>query len=281
MPTLSPLVSGAVTAVAYRCDAGTSAVPQAEHHGRHSVSWVRRGSFGCLCGGRRHELVPGSLLIGRRGDDYTCTHEHHRGGDDCLAFFVDDALVDEIEGRGRAWRSGALPPLAATAVLGALAEQAADGLGVHGLDEIGLAMAARVVDTVTGRPRSTASPGPRPRARAIEAALRIEAGCAATLPLETLARDAGLSPYQFLRDFAAVVGATPHQYRLQCRLRHAARALAADDRTVLDIALDAGFADLSNFNRTFRRASGLPPTAFRRRARGDRNFLQDAGAADA
>ena len=63
MPTLSPLVSGAVTAVAYRCDAGTSAVPQAEHHGRHSVSWVRRGSFGCLCGGRRHELVPGSLLI--------------------------------------------------------------------------------------------------------------------------------------------------------------------------------------------------------------------------
>jgi hypothetical protein len=47
-------------------------------------------------------------------------------------------------------------------------------------------------------------------------------------------------------------------------LRRAARALAADDRPVSDIALDVGFGDLSNFVRTFHRAAGVSPRGFRR-----------------
>jgi AraC-like DNA-binding protein len=35
---------------------------------------------------------------------------------------------------------------------------------------------------------------------------------------------------------------------------------------VVDIAFDAGFGDLSNFNRTFRAELGVTPTAFRRSA---------------
>ena len=38
---------------------------------------------------------------------------------------------------------------------------------------------------------------------------------------------------------------------------------------------DVGFADLSNFVRTFHRAAGLSPRAFRRAARGDRKILQE------
>jgi AraC-like DNA-binding protein len=72
-----------------------------------------------------------------------------------------------------------------------------------------------------------------------------------------------------------VLGVTPHQYLLRSRLRHAARLLADDDRPVTQIALDVGFADLSNFVRTFHRAAGVPPRAFRRAARGDRKILQD------
>jgi AraC-like DNA-binding protein len=48
---------------------------------------------------------------------------------------------------------------------------------------------------------------------------------------------------------------------------------------VTGVALDAGFADLSNFVRTFRRAAGVSPGQFRRAARGDRKILQDRLAA--
>ena len=39
-----------------------------------------------------------------------------------------------------------------------------------------------------------------------------------------------LSPFHFLRLFAAVLGVTPHQYLVRSRLRHAARLLADDDQ---------------------------------------------------
>jgi AraC family transcriptional regulator len=49
---------------------------------------------------------------------------------------------------------------------------------------------------------------------------------------------------------------------------------------VTAIAYDVGFGDLSNFVRSFRRAAGLSPRAFRRvaqrRGSGDRKFLQEA-----
>jgi AraC-like DNA-binding protein len=59
------------------------------------------------------------------------------------------------------------------------------------------------------------------------------------------------------------------------RLRRAARLLADGYDSITGIALDAGFADLSNFVRTFRRAAGVSPGAFRRAGRGYRKILQD------
>ena len=56
-----------------------------------------------------------------------------------------------------------------------------------------------------------------------------------------------------------MLGVTPHQYLVRSRLRHAARLLADDDSPITDIAYDVGFADLSNFVRTFHRAAGARP----------------------
>ena len=78
---------------------------------------------------------------------------------------------------------------------------------------------------------------------------------------------AGVSAYHFLRSFARVLGVTPHQYLVRSRLRHAARLLAERDRPITDIAFAVGFADLSNFVRSFRRAAGVSPRGFRRAAR--------------
>jgi AraC-like DNA-binding protein len=51
--------------------------------------------------------------------------------------------------------------------------------------------------------------------------------------------------------------------------------LADDTRSITDIALDVGFADLSNFVRTFHRAAGVSPRDFRKAAKGDRKIFQD------
>ncbi|MGH8284742.1 MAG: helix-turn-helix transcriptional regulator [Steroidobacteraceae bacterium] len=56
---------------------------------------------------------------------------------------------------------------------------------------------------------------------------------------------------------------TPHQFILHRRLHHAAVSLRASQAPVSSIALDSGFADLSTFNRRFRRVMGVSPSAFR------------------
>ena len=79
-----------------------------------------------------------------------------------------------------------------------------------------------------------------------------------------LADAAALSPYHFLRTFDNLTGVTPHQYVLRARLRDAAVRLVRESGSVLDIALDCGFGDISNFNRAFRSEFGVSPRAYRR-----------------
>jgi AraC-like DNA-binding protein len=115
----------------------------------------------------------------------------------------------------------------------------------------------------------------RDRRRAVETALWIDANSHREIELEDAAREAGVSPFHFLRMFSATLGVTPHQYLLRSRLRHAARRLVDDDAAVTDIAYDVGFADLSNFTRTFHRAAGVSPLKFRQAARGERKIFQE------
>jgi len=264
----------------YRCDAGPGARPFTEMHVDYSVSYVRKGSFGYRTRGNAYELVAGSVLVGCPGDEYVCTHDHHVCGDECLAFHLSPGFVDLVGGDQLTWRTAGLPPLPELMVLGELAQVATEGRSDIGLDELGMCFAARFVEVASGRgkpsPRSAAA---RDRRRAVEAALWIDARSHDDIGLEGAAREAGLSSFHFLRLFSQVLGVTPHQYLVRSRLRRAARLLAEDDRPVTDVALDVGFADLSNFVRTFHRAAGVSPSGFRRAAKGDRKIFQERLAA--
>jgi AraC-like DNA-binding protein len=159
-------------------------------------------------------------------------------------------------------------------VLGELAQTAADGDSDVGVDEVGLSHAARLARVISGRSPAT-EPRERDRRRAVDAALWIDAHAHEPLDLDQAARHAGLSVFHFLRVFARVLGVTPHQYLVRSRLRHAARLLAEGARSITDVALDVGFADLSNFVRTFHRIAGMSPRAFRDAARGRRKVAED------
>lgn len=263
----------------FRCDAGPDTQPYPEQHTDFSMSYVRRGSFGYRSRGRACELVAGAVLVGHRGDEFTCTHDHHQCGDECLSFRFAPATAEAIGARGALWRTGGVPPLPELAVLGELAQSVVEGASDVGLDEVGLALAGRLTGAVSGKPRAPVAVSARDRRRAVRAALWIDAHAEQPIGLEDAAREAGLSAYHFLRVFANVVGATPHQYLVRARLRRAARLLSDDARPVTDVAYDVGFGDVSNFVRTFHRAAGVSPRRFREAARGERKFFQERLAA--
>jgi len=275
MVTATVLSEGAVSAVDYRCEPGPAAAPYAEWHETFSISYVRKGSFGYRSQGHDAELVAGAVLIGHTTDEYVCTHDHHAGGDACLCFRLAPELADAVAGRPELRRVTHLPPLPETMVLGELAQAAAEGRSDVGLDEAGLMFAMRFAEIATGQRQRPATADARDRRRAVRAALWMDEYAHRPIDLERTAREAGLSPFHFLRVFTKVLGVTPHQYLVRSRLRHAARLLADEDRSITDIAFDVGFGDLSNFVRTFRRAAGMSPRGFRRAAKGERNFLQE------
>lgn len=258
----------------FRCTAVPGDKPFVEQYACHSVSYVRKGSFGCRTRGRSFDLVAGSILVGHPGDEYLCTHDHVCG-DECLSFFLTPELVEAIGDRTEVWRIGAAPPLPELMVLGELAQAAADGRSDIGLDEVGQLFASRFVEVVSGRPREPAVTKARDRRRAVETALWIDAHSHRQLDLEAAAAQAEISPFHFLRLFASVLGVTPHQYLVRSRLRHAARLLADDGRSITDVAYDVGFGDLSNFVRTFHRAARVSPRKFREASRGMRKIFQE------
>jgi len=279
MPASTLFDSPLLSVIDYRCTATPADAPFTESHGRYSLAYVRKGSFGCQARGRSFQLVAGAFLVGYPGDEYVCTHEHHDHADECLSFQLSPELVDSIGGPSAPWRSGALPPLAELMVLGELAQASAVSDAGVGLDEIGATLATRFVETVSGKENEAAANSAADRRRAVEAAHWIDAHANQEIDLQAAAGSAGLSPFHFLRLFCGALGVTPHQYLIRPRLRRAAQHLADEERAVTDIALDVGFADLSNFVRTFRRAAKVSPREFRKAARGDRKIFQERLAA--
>jgi AraC-like DNA-binding protein len=86
--------------------------------------------------------------------------------------------------------------------------------------------------------------------------------------VEAIAREAGVSPFHVCRLFRRRTGWTLHGYLTEQRLREAlTRILDGDsDGDLRDVAKALGFASHSHLTARFRRAFGVTPSRFRRRA---------------
>jgi len=82
-----------------------------------------------------------------------------------------------------------------------------------------------------------------------------------------LARRCGTSRATLARRFTVEVGATPHEYLTQLRMREAARHLKQGEEGLAAIADRVGYTSEFAFNRAFRRVMGMPPGEYRRKAR--------------
>lgn len=87
------------------------------------------------------------------------------------------------------------------------------------------------------------------------------------LGIEVVARRQGITPRYIQRLFEAE-GASFSEFLRDCRLDFAFRLLDAPDggRTIAAIAFEAGFSDLSSFNRAFRRRYAMTPSQVRAEA---------------
>lgn len=91
----------------------------------------------------------------------------------------------------------------------------------------------------------------------------IAAHLAEPLPVDRLARVAGLSRAHFVRQFTAALGKPPSAHVLDLRLERIERLLLASEMTVAEIAAATGFNDANYLAKAFRRHRGLAPLAFR------------------
>jgi len=83
------------------------------------------------------------------------------------------------------------------------------------------------------------------------------------LSLEEVARELDVHPGHLVRTFRRQHRCTVGEYVRRLRVDYACRRLAAPGASILEVALDAGFCDQSQFCKTFKRHTGLTPTAFR------------------
>lgn len=89
---------------------------------------------------------------------------------------------------------------------------------------------------------------------------------ATEMTLERLAREAGLSPFHFLRRFKQRYHATPHQMLMALRLFRAKQQLAAGDRPA-EVAAAVGLVDQAHLTRRFARMYGVTPARYQAQLR--------------
>ena len=249
--------------VEHVCAYGPGDQPFEERHGASNVAFVVGGAFEVRTPAGSAALGPGSILLGNEGDPYTCAHEAGRG-DICVSLGYSTALLEDAGsslGLRPRFRGISLGPTPAFAAIPAIARASPPALEEAALDVLARILAADAGTARLQRPR------PADERRAVEALRHIDAHADEPLSLATLAERARLTRFHFLRSFRAAVGATPHQSLLAARLRRAAKLLLETRLPVTDVAFEVGFGDLSNFIRTFRRATGRSPRAFRHRLR--------------
>jgi AraC-like DNA-binding protein len=86
----------------------------------------------------------------------------------------------------------------------------------------------------------------------------LEASPGENVSLDTLAHEAGLSPYYLCRVFRRETGLSPHAYQVLVRVR-LAKSLLGQGLPIAQAALEAGFFDQAHLTKHFKRIFGVTP----------------------
>lgn len=218
--------------------------------------------------GRPYRISPAEMLLVEPGADYTAT-VRRTGSTRGLCIYLPVSMArPQREDTGRAILTTQNSPLGRKLRLHA--QRLLDGVP----DAEGEAQA--IIDTaVAGYPSLVSEAGEmlhrigaqrqttrrHLRTRLEYARAHLDLVCDRPVPLEELARIAGMSAFHLARYFADAYGAPPASYHRARRLREAARLLQRGDRSVAEIANAVGYAEPSSFTHAFHREYGVSPSA--------------------
>jgi AraC-like DNA-binding protein len=93
------------------------------------------------------------------------------------------------------------------------------------------------------------------------------------LPIAEIATAAAVSRFHFIRQFRALFGETPQQYRTRSRLEMAKHLLVSGEDSITDICMAVGFSSLGSFSTLFARRFGQAPSKYRQRLAGSAEQL--------
>lgn len=242
-----------------------------ERHAWTAIAAVLSGVFSYRTHQGRAVMTPGTVLLGEAGRCFECGHDH-AAGDRCLSIHLSPALTEDIlrglerPPRGPVFAAPSLPPI--DRLLPLMAEARALAASPDPLRAEQLCLGLGVAALALGRDAVERSVSADEEARASRAVRIIEARLAEPLSIAALAGEVGLARRRFATAFRHAVGASPYAYILNRRLDAAAERLRAGGGSVLEVALDVGFGDLSEFTRRFRARFGHPPRRYGRLLRG-------------
>ncbi len=91
----------------------------------------------------------------------------------------------------------------------------------------------------------------------------VDARYSEPLTVRDMAREAGLSPAHFSREFKKTFGESPHRYLMTRRLERAASLLRTTDYSVAEICFSVGLEGVGSFTTSFGRMFGQTPTEYR------------------
>ena len=119
-----------------------------------------------------------------------------------------------------------------------------------------------------GRRAASLISRPQPGSAAVSQALaHIHAHSDKPVPMQELTAVAGVSRQYLAKIWKKQVGVPLNGYLNAIRIERAKALLDAGNRKIIDVAMDCGFGSLSQFNRAFLRATGVPPTRWLARGR--------------
>jgi AraC-like DNA-binding protein len=254
------------------CTSGPDDRPFEEQHSQFAIAVVVAGSFQCRSPLGAALMTPGSLMLGNSGQCFECGHAHGEG-DRCVSFWYAADHFERLSADAGVRRGAArftvprLPPIRALSPMVTRAVLGVSAPDEMPWDELSVMVAGTTLRVSAGLSSSDRRSSPlNADARVVHALRTVDRYPASAWTLNRLANVSSLSLYHFLRTFDRITGVTPHQYVLRARLRHAAVRLVRETGSILDLALDCAFGDISNFTRAFRNEFGASPRRYRERS---------------
>lgn len=93
----------------------------------------------------------------------------------------------------------------------------------------------------------------------------IEENLSERFNIDEFSNEKGYSKYHFHKIFTNIVGIPPHQYLIQRKLTEAAKQMISSNRSIIDIAISAGYESQQAFSDAFRRIYKISPGKLRKK----------------